>query len=387
MVTNAATNSAAAPLRNDDLPAAFWDAYPDNPDNPDLQAINALLEEATPEERAETYKNQGNDVLKRGTQLKKKFYLREASGLYTRGLDMRCRDAALVSALFANRAQAQLLLGNQRSALDDALAALRADDRNVKAHYRAARAATALGDFECAAAACDSGLALDPDSPDFRSLRDSAAKQAAARKVSSVTVDVAAEQRAAAEAAAARAPARHLAQVILNRGWRVGLPQLSVGTCKPILDADGQVHWPLMFVYPESMQTDVVEDAAESDTLADHLDAMFAPDAPPLQWDAAGEYTRARLELYYLAHAAAPLGLDELTEALHGCWPAGAADGGPQRYGPRAARWVRVREAATLCEVLAAPDFVAPGLPVFFVVAGGTAYRDRFFASEEFGFG
>ena len=44
----------------------------------------------------------------------------------------------------------------------------------------------------------------------------------------------AAEQRAAAEAAAARAPARHLAEAILGRGWRVGLPQLSVGAllCK-----------------------------------------------------------------------------------------------------------------------------------------------------------
>ena len=75
------------------------------------------------------------------------------------------------------------------------------------------------------------------------------------------------------------------------------------------------------------------------------------------------------------------------TQALYGGWPAGAADTAPQRYGPRAARWVRAREQATLAELLAAPDFVAPGLPVFFVVARGTVYRDRFLASEDFGFG
>ena len=62
------------------------------------------------------------------------------------------------------------------------------------------------------------------------------------------------------------------------------------------------------------LQTDVVEDAAESDSLADHLDAMFAPGAPPLAWDGSGDYVRDRLELYYLAYAAAPLGLDALTE-------------------------------------------------------------------------
>jgi len=68
-------------------------------------------------------------------------------------------------------------------------------------------------------------------------------------------------------------------------------------------------------------QTDVVEDAAEADTLDDHLDAMFAPDAPPLAWDAAAEYTRRRLELYYLAHAADPLGEDALAE-VGAVWPA-----------------------------------------------------------------
>ncbi len=37
------------------------------------------------------------------------------------------------------------------------------------------------------------------------------------------------EQRAAAEAVAARQPAGQLARAIHDRGWRMGLPQLSVG--------------------------------------------------------------------------------------------------------------------------------------------------------------
>ena len=71
-------------------------------------------------------------------------------------------------------------------------------------------------------------------------------------------------------------------------------------------------------------------------------------------------------------------------QALYGGWPAGADDKGPQRYGSKAARWVRVPDDATLGGVLTAPDYVAPGVPVFFVVAAGTAYRERFLASEEF---
>ena len=40
----------------EDLPAVFWDEMPTNKDNADLAAINALIEEQTPEERAESHK-------------------------------------------------------------------------------------------------------------------------------------------------------------------------------------------------------------------------------------------------------------------------------------------------------------------------------------------
>jgi hypothetical protein len=30
---------------------------------------------------------------------------------------------------------------------------------------------------------------------------------------------------------------------------------------------------------------------------------MFDPEAPPLEWDQEGEYTRSSVELYYLSHA------------------------------------------------------------------------------------
>jgi len=44
------------PVRNEEVPAAFWDSMVANEANPDLMAIKALQEESTPEERAETLK-------------------------------------------------------------------------------------------------------------------------------------------------------------------------------------------------------------------------------------------------------------------------------------------------------------------------------------------
>ena len=86
------------------------------------------------------------------------------------------------------------------------------------------------------------------------------------------------------------------------------------GTRKPYVDEAGSVHWPLLFVYPETMQMDAVEDASEGDTLADHLDAMFADEAAPLQWDSEHAYTRNNIEAHYLSYAAGPLSIEQLTE-------------------------------------------------------------------------
>lgn len=108
---------------------------------------------------------------------------------------------------------------------------------------------------------------------------------------------------------------------------------------------------------------------------------MFGPEAPPLEWDARGQYGRGAVQLYYLSHAATPLTREELTEALFGSWPE-KEEAGPQRYGPRAAGWVRVREAWTLGQALAREDHVIPGIPVFFVLAAGSDFRERFLEGD-----
>ena len=76
--------------------------------------------------------DQGNDALKRGLQLKKKFYLREALNLYTKGLEMGSTLPGLLSVLHSNRAQAHLLLENYRRALEDSLAATGLQESNLK---------------------------------------------------------------------------------------------------------------------------------------------------------------------------------------------------------------------------------------------------------------
>ena len=50
------------------------------------------------------------------------------------------------------------------------------------------------------------------------------------------------------------------------------------GARKPALDAEGHVQWPVLFIYPQSMETDAVEAFHELHAFADHLDVMFGPE-------------------------------------------------------------------------------------------------------------
>ena len=109
---------------------------------------------------------------------------------------------------------------------------------------------------------------------------------------------------------------------------------------------------------------------------------MFGADAPPLEWDTARAYARGAVALYFLSNGAAPLGRDALVEVLHGGWPEGHREEGPQRYGPNAAGWVRVEERWTLGELLSRPEHVTPGVPVFFVVVGGSDFAGRLLRDE-----
>ena len=53
------------------------------------------------------------------------------------------------------------------------------------------------------------------------------------------------------------------------------------GARKPELVEDAMVSWPVLFIYPASMQTDAVEAFHELHTFADHLDVMFGSEACP----------------------------------------------------------------------------------------------------------
>ncbi|KAG1680398.1 hypothetical protein FOA52_015489 [Chlamydomonas sp. UWO 241] len=356
--------------------ALFWDEMPENPEeDATFQAMEALKQESTPEEKAEQCKRTGNGKLSLGVKSKNKAYVRESRKLYTDGINEKCSDDKLNSVLFSNRAHVESLLGNWRKCVNDAAEARRLDPTNVKAHFREAKAALKLGLWAQAEAACVAGQDADGGAPEFAEMcREAQTKGAEEARAKAV---------AAAKEEAITGPARRVADAILAKGWRVTMPQVKLESgSTPSLEVDGSVTWPLMIMYPENMQQDAVQAFGEADTFDAHLDEMFGPDAPPLEWDARGEYTRGRMELYYLRHAGRPMSRLQLIDAMQGRWPAnvGTADAkwAPKRYGETAATWRLLDTSLTLGQLLSREDYVVPGMPLLFAVSSGTEYKERF---------
>ena len=384
-------------LNNADLPALFWDEMPDEAelaDNADLAAINSIIEETTPYDKLMNYKDYGNRALKTGMEHRRKYYLRQAIEQYTLGVNVELDlgddvepDAdgktvddlkKLKSILFSNRAHVHLLLGNYRSAFLDTKDAILYDDKNIKALYRAAKSTAALSLWKECRSYCDRGLELDPGNEDIKKILNGLVAEEEKRR-----------KAAAAEAARQfelRKPFIEIVDVLESRGWKIGRPQFGIDNKKPIVVSHGEgedgsgkhteVVWPVLFLYPEAnFQQDAILEFSELDTFSDHLDVIF--EEPP-EWDTDNQYTRDAVEVYYLSNSARPLRRNELVEALFGGWPS-VPNEGPNRL---EATWVKVNPKHTLGQVISREDHVIPGIPVFFVLAKSTPFRDNFLKSE-----
>lgn len=367
-------------IANEDLPALFWDEMPSNAsEHSDMVALQALNDETTPKERALSFKEQGNRALQTGMKQRKKFYLRQAIESYTEGINLEFDDAHLKSVLYSNRAQANLVIGNYRNALFDGQDAIRFNEQNIKGFYRAAKGALGTSKFDKCQELCDEALKLSSVMSSIEISDFSSLKKRAEEKKEELQLR---KDQEAKQYVEVRAPARRLAQAILNKGWKIGRPQFSVEGHKPRMEPNGEISWPVLFFYPEaSMQSDVIEAFDESDQFSAHLDRMFSNEAPPLPWDDDRKYRRNTIDAFYLSNAAKPLNIEELTEALYGGWPS-VSDATPARYGDRAAEWVQVKESQTLGDILCREDFVVPGIPAFFILAKTTPFRKSFLSGD-----
>ncbi|KAL6068517.1 Tetratricopeptide repeat protein 4 [Balamuthia mandrillaris] len=345
----------------------FMTAVPseDHPEADTIAALQHLIyEDETPETIAENYKQQGNEVLKQGA----KFY-RDAIKCYTMALEQNSPNQKNNSIYYSNRAHVHLLLRNYGHALEDSENAIKLDESNVKAYYRGARACLATGRLDLGFKLCADGLTKDPENAGLKQIQENLQKEFNKKEEQAKAECVVGEEK--------QRKKRELQAALSQRGIKMGQAafasqggQFAVGAedalgkpgTRPWLDdKEGTLHWPVLFLYPQHQQSDMIQDFNENDRFVDHLQVMF-PERRCCAWDVNGEYVWDELCVYFETNWTTPLGqpVDSVNYARR--------------------QKVKLDPSLTLQEALAHKDYLVPGFPVFHVVP--PAFESEFLNME-----
>ncbi|NXB02799.1 TTC4 protein, partial [Cnemophilus loriae] len=248
--------------------------------------------------------NEGNEYFK------EKDYGR-AVAAYSEGLRRRCGDAELDAVLLTNRGAAHFHLGNYRSALNDAIQAKKLKPTHLKAIVRGALCHMELKNFSEAIAWCEEGLQIDSKEKKLVEMRAKADKLKGKELLGTslgTQTDFSARCQGRAVMGTDLLCERNIKLVLEPSDEEEevsdGLAEISLDGfhsdsatgAKVHLDADGNLNWPVLFLYPEHEQTDFTVAFHENSRFIDHLMVMFA-ELPP--WDLEKKYLPNNLELYF----------------------------------------------------------------------------------------
>lgn len=302
--------------------------------NVELEALKALAYDGTRAEIAQNFKNQGNDCVKLKNWMDaREFYSRGLAALRTSsdrlsktdgrsedkgggrrspeerdtgppeanvlsgeiGLEEeRRKERELEEVLLVNRALCNLEMKNYRMVATDCGAALRFNERNVKAWYRSAQACLALDKLPEAEDACARGLEISSRESSLRRL----AAQIEARKRHAEEQE---KTRQAREQAMAREK-QVLALALKARGIVTRCSENPPNTedavlgIEDALDPSSTLYVPVVLLYPLHAQSDFVKKMKETETVGLHLEYIL-----PVPWDTENQYggdDGAKVECY-----------------------------------------------------------------------------------------
>jgi tetratricopeptide (TPR) repeat protein len=276
-------------------------------ENDDLEALRALQYEGTPLEIATNFKEQGNEVFKiRRWVDAKEFYnkgvavliaevrkrQKEKRKLTAEEEDEVKGEVKVLEALLVNRAACHLELRNYRSCTLDCTAALGINPRNIKAHYRSAKALLALDRINDADEACAKGLELDPSNAPLQALAKDIIKrneQVEARKKRELEQ----AQRNLLEDQTLRAALKARNIKVKKTAQPPEMEDAKIALVPDPVDPTSSLTFPTVLLYPLNLESDFIKAFGEMDTVGDHLEYML-----PTPWDQRGEYTPTNVECY-----------------------------------------------------------------------------------------
>ncbi|KAI1796313.1 40S ribosomal protein S7 [Ganoderma leucocontextum] len=270
----------------DTIPLFMRSLPEDGTEDPAIAALQSLAYEGTPDEVAQSFKEQGNDYYKG------KRY-REALGFYSQGVDAKPTDKSLLEALLCNRAACNLELQNYGSVLRDCSDAITMNPHSSKAYYRSTMALIALDRYDQALDACDRCLQFDKENKTVKAAREKAAKL---KEVKDRKEHERQERIRQEQLKQERLQAAYRERNIID----VPVPDnVAKNSYEPHFDPEdpsgNTMILPVLFMYPQYTTTDLISHFQEDTPFSAHLNVMFPRNAPPPEWDKKGEYVDGNL--------------------------------------------------------------------------------------------
>ncbi|KAE8151772.1 hypothetical protein BDV25DRAFT_152126 [Aspergillus avenaceus] len=271
-------------------------------ENTFLDAIQAIQNEGTRGEVAQSYREQGNEAAqeKRWADAKE-FYNKAIAVVLAKENKWDKPENAdeekkllrqVEEASYINRALCHLELGNYRSCTLDCASILKLNPKNIKAFYRSAMACYKLDKIAEAEDAASRGLALDPENKSLQLVSGKIAERKA------LIEQVAAKRRAENEKSKKEKQLLDVAlkaRQIRTRKTEQPPDMDGGGICltPDPLSPESTVEFPTVLLYHMDAQSDFIKGFPEMTCIEDHLDYIF-----PLPWDEKGEYTVKNVECF-----------------------------------------------------------------------------------------
>lgn len=267
-----------------------------------LQKLKYDPDENEPEDLALAYKDDGNFNFKH-----KKYRMAIIS--YTEGLKAKCGNSEIEASLYNNRSAAHFFLGNYRSALLDAEAALKLKPDYDKVLIRAANCSYKTGKYDKGIDYCDKILEKNKADKEGPKLRQMCVNEKKLRERNERKQEIQEKKRKKEE--------EEIIGEILKRGIEIeGRENLNLSILEPqfpqlfnsrVFVRDGRLVWPVILFYPEYKIMDYIQEFDEGDTFYDQLSQVF--ESCP-EWDKEGKYRVGKINVYFEDDKKRNIGVD-----------------------------------------------------------------------------
>ena len=185
--------------------------------------------------------------------------------------------------------------------------AITLNPKNVKAYFRSAKALLSLERVEECLDCCEKGLALDPSNIAFCDIAKKAVT--VGERLTELARLAAIKEKGKSE------EAQKFNDALMKRNYKMktlnpddeaeredisSIQHPEADLYRIHLDTDGELGFPVIFLYPEFNQSDVISSFREQDTFYSHFELMFEIAAP---WDQNHIYQPQNLDWYFETYA------------------------------------------------------------------------------------